>query len=120
MRLGRDDMPNEQKQRQPNTDRQGQPFSIDVIEAVWNKSTKVEKLKAVRADACGTHILRDKYGDTSSLTGWEIDHIKPIAAGGTDDLSNLQPLYWLTNRKKSDTYPWNCSMLKGADGTKQV
>ena len=36
----------------------------------------------------------DKYGDTSSDYGWEIDHIKPVARGGTDNLNNLQALYW--------------------------
>ena len=52
-----------------------------------------------------------KYGDhadTNSKYGWEIDHIYPTALGGTDDLDNLQPLYWEYNRQKGDTYPWYC------------
>ena len=42
--------------------------------------------------------IREKYG-------WKIDHIKPVAKGGTDDLNNLQPLQWANNRHKSDNYP---------------
>ena len=36
--------------------------------------------------------------------GWEIDHIKPAAKGGTDDLSNLQPLQSGANAEKGDTW----------------
>jgi len=54
-------------------------------------------------------MQRDKHGVTSSQWGWEIDHIKPVAKGGPDDLSNLQPLQWENNRHKSDDYPqWSC------------
>ena len=49
---------------------------------------------------------REKYGQTAQLgEGWEIDHIKPIARGGIDDISNLRPLQWKNNRSKSDNYP---------------
>ena len=29
--------------------------------------------------------------------GWQIDHITPIRFGGSDDMSNLRPLYCQTN-----------------------
>ncbi len=42
---------------------------------------------------------------TQNGNGWEIDHIKPVAKGGGDELSNLQPLQWQNNRKKGDDFP---------------
>jgi len=31
---------------------------------------------------------------------WEIDHKNPKDKGGSDQLRNLQPLYWEENREK--------------------
>ena len=61
----------------------------------------------VSLDVCGQEIHFDKYGIISSNYGWEIDHIKPVAKGGGDEINNLQPLYWRTNRRKGDNYPTN-------------
>jgi 5-methylcytosine-specific restriction endonuclease McrA len=58
---------------------------------------------------CGAVMKRSDYGNTSSEHGWEVDHVKPIAKGGTDALSNLQPLQWENNRRKGDAYPWDCT-----------
>jgi len=92
----------------------GKSFDKTIIDAVWEKATKYDNStidpKHVRKDKCGTPIAKGDYGKQEKY-GWEIDHIKPVSKGGTDDLSNLQPLYWETNRKKEDKYPWDCSML---------
>jgi hypothetical protein len=61
-----------------------------------------------RKDACGVTILRNDYGTTTDY-GWEIDHIKPVASGGTDAMDDLQPLHWENNRHKADNWPhWSC------------
>jgi len=47
--------------------------------------------------------------DYGIVLSGEIDHIKPVSLGGTDDLRNLQPLHWRNNRYKGDNYPdWDC------------
>lgn len=61
-----------------------------------------------RKDIRGIYIRYMNHGNTNSDYGWEIDHIKPTSIGGSDSLSNLQPLHWLCNRLKGDTYPWVC------------
>lgn len=91
-------------------------FSDDEIQKVWNKATKVEgeDPATYRKDYAGAWIKRDEYGNTSSSLGWEIDHRKPVASGGSDNLSNLDPLQWNNNRTKSDDYPeWKTSKKAG-------
>ncbi len=78
--------------------------------SVWNKGIiEIHKDKDVwRLDICGNTIKYSEHGNTNSDYGWEIDHINPSANGGSDDLTNLQPLQWKNNRQKGDTYPWSC------------
>jgi 5-methylcytosine-specific restriction endonuclease McrA len=49
-----------------------------------------------RKDAYGNIICFADYG-TDSECGWHVDHIVPQSKGGSDMLSNLQPLHWKTN-----------------------
>ena len=82
--------------------------------SVWNKGKKVVQKgkefdeKIWRYDICGNVMKYSEHGDTNTKYGWEIDHIKPSSKGGSDNLDNLQPMYWENNRKKSDTFPWSC------------
>jgi 5-methylcytosine-specific restriction endonuclease McrA len=99
--------------RRPNTTRTGYSFSPAMVQAVWDKGRPIPgyDARAVRADACGAAMYRDHYGLTTSVYGWEVDHMCPVARGGSDDLWNLQPLQWRNNRHKGDAYPqWTCAV----------
>ena len=95
--------------RTPNTDRGGTTFGLVTQELVWLQAIIIstEDKNECRLDRCGTKIRRGEFGKAVAC-GWEIDHIKPIARGGTDDPLNLEALHWRTNREKGDAYPWDC------------
>jgi hypothetical protein len=98
--------------RSPNTSQFGGRFTAAEIVAVWQKAQVAPGYDpaVIRRDGCGAFIAFSNYGQTVSL-GWEIDHAFPIARGGTDVMSNLQPLQWENNRHKGDSWPnWTCAV----------
>jgi hypothetical protein len=79
-------------------------FSREIILAVWNKGRIVPGFNPsiMRKDVCGAWIEWNQYGVRNHNRGWEIDHIKALANGGNDLFSNLRPLHWHNNARKSD------------------
>jgi 5-methylcytosine-specific restriction endonuclease McrA len=69
--------------------------------AVWNKGTPISDYDPDlwRRDIKGHAIKYTEHASQGDY-GWEIDHIRPVAKGGSDDIDNLQPLWWQTNRTK--------------------
>ena len=74
------------------------------LSAVWAKASAVPgyDMNVSRKDVCGAWIAWRDYGNRDSQYGWEVDHVLPVAKGGTDKLSNLRPLHWQNNARKSD------------------
>lgn len=72
-------------------------------DAVWNKAQLLPRKDPhlYRKDRFGYPIFKPSYGKTSAM-GWELDHILPVSLGGSNKLTNLQPLNWLSNRLKSN------------------
>jgi hypothetical protein len=93
--------------RTPGTTGTGAPFHEAKIQLVWEKAPFAPNANPAlyRLDSAGALIRRGDYGLTNR-TGWEIDHMIPVTAGGGDDLDNLQPLQWQNNRSKGDEYPY--------------
>ncbi len=76
----------------------------DEIDKVWDKAKRVrgENPDVIRQDPYGNKIRKSSYGKDSEM-GWEIDHIKPSARGGSDSLRNKQALKTSVNREKGDS-----------------
>ena len=98
--------------RKHSTNSSGGGFDETTLRQVWNSAQSVVGYdpNQYRKDLCGAWIAWGAYGTTADY-GWEVDHAFPVSAGGTDVISNLQPLHWKNNRGKADNYPhWSCAL----------
>ncbi len=71
-------------------------YSKDLVKKVWEKAVPVKGYNPgeIRKDPGGAWIMRDKYGDTNSEYGWQIDVIMPKGSAEDFEISNLQPVQW--------------------------
>lgn len=76
----------------------------DKKDTVWQKAKPIKGKDSAkyRKDPYGNEMHYDSYGKDSSK-GWEIDHIRPKARGGSDATVNLQALNTQVNRDKGDS-----------------
>ncbi len=87
--------------RESNTTVYGTTFDSETVKKVWAKAEKEFGYFFFRKDIYGRSIGLQDFGKKNDH-GWDIDHIVPVSKGGTDDLSNLQPLHWSSNIDKGD------------------
>ena len=80
-------------------------FTQETIDKVSDKGKVIpgKNPDLYRRDKLGNQIYKPSYGKYSEQ-GWNIDHSKPQAKGGTDHLNNLQPLKSKENSRKGDKY----------------
>ena len=79
----------------------------DRIDQVWDKGKPIpgKDRDLYRRDVYGNEMYKPSLGKQGDKS-WEVDHIRPKAKGGSENLRNLQPLQTETNREKGDRYPF--------------
>jgi len=77
----------------------------DIPSDIWRKGHPIDGYdpNKWRRDDFGKAMKYGEYGNRDSDYGWEKDHIKPKADGGSDNLENLRPLNYKSNLARNET-----------------
>jgi hypothetical protein len=67
-----------------------------------NSPEKAKRSSSAKAEFRRTHACPSTGRTTGQCPGYEVDHVVPLACGGTDDASNMQWLTTEANRSKGD------------------
>lgn len=80
-------------------------YSKELLDLIFSKGSLIKGMdpKKYRKDCFGNIMYRYSYGKYTKL-GWNVDHSKPIAKGGTNSIRNLQPMNCFANCSKRDRY----------------
>ena len=90
--------------------------TIEVWDEIYGKKETVR-------DYAGRLMKRSACGDPSSPYHPTLDHIRPLSAGGSDVLGNIEICHRDTNKEKADSFPnWktkgHCFYAKRVRGTR--
>lgn len=93
----------------------------EIINSAWERAAVVDNYdpNQFRKDACGAWIIRNHYGNQSSIYGWEVDHVYPQSLGGDDNPINLRAMQRDNNRSKGDDYPSYTAFIQ-SEGNKNI
>ena len=82
-------------------------YSEQTLDQIFSKGQKIagKNPDLYRIDTAGNEMYRYSYGKTSAM-GWNVDHKRPVAKGGSDSMRNLQPMNSRENSRKGDKYPY--------------
>ena len=80
-------------------------YSEKILDLIFSKGSIVRGMnsKLYRKDCFGNLMYRYSYGKYSPM-GWNVDHSKPIAKGGTNSIRNLHPMSCFANCSKGARY----------------
>ena len=76
-------------------------YTEETLDKIWNKGSIIfgKDPDKYRKDVNGNVMFRSSYGKYSKM-GWNVDHKRAKANGGSDSIRNLQPMNSRANSSK--------------------